>query len=217
MIMVTEQKSFDEITQMLDGYDTIYIIGCGSCATMLHTGGKSEVNELSDKLEAAGKKIAGWMVIPTVCDELSADALAQNESRIREADCVLVMSCAFGVQTIAAHSDKRIFPALNTLFMGKEEPFGSIAELCMQCGICILDRTAGICPVANCAKSLLNGPCGGSVNGKCEVSSEIPCAWQLIIDRLTALNQLDELEKIQPIKDWSTSSSGFPRRINLKN
>jgi hypothetical protein len=214
--MVTEQKPFDEIIQMLDGYGTIYVIGCGSCATMLHTGGKTEVDELNGKLEAAGKKIAGWMVIPTACDELSVDALAQNEATIREADCVLVMSCAFGVQTIAMHSTKRVFPALNTLFMGKEEPFGTITELCMQCGGCILDRTAGICPVVNCAKSLLNGPCGGSVNGKCEVSSEIPCAWQLIIDRLSALNQLDELEKIQPIKDWSTSSSGLPRRIDLR-
>jgi hypothetical protein len=80
----------------------------------------------------------------------------------------------------------------------------------------VLDRTAGVCPVISCAKSLFNGPCGGSVNGKCEVSSDIPCAWQLIIDRLSALGQLDELEKIQPIKDWSTSSSGLPRRINLK-
>ena len=216
MIMVTERKPLDEIMQMLDGYNTIYVIGCGSCATMLHTGGKSEVEEMSNGLEATGKEIAGKIVIPTACDELSRDALAQNETDIRKADCILMMSCAFGVQTVGMYSNKRVFPALNTLFMGKEDPLGTIAELCMQCGSCILDRTAGICPVVNCAKSLLNGPCGGSVNGKCEVSPDIPCAWQLIIDRLSALNQLDELNKIQPIKDWSTSSSGLPRRIDLK-
>jgi hypothetical protein len=215
MIMVTESKPFDEIVQILNEYNTVYVIGCGTCATMLHTGGKSEVEELSGKLESTGKKIAGGMVIPTACDELSGDALVCNETDVKEADCILVMSCAFGVQNIAMHTGKRVFPALNTMFMGKEEPFGTITELCMQCGRCILDRTAGICPVVNCAKSLLNGPCGGSVNGKCEVSADIPCAWQLIIDRLSAFNRLDELEKIQPIKDWSTSSSGLPRRINL--
>lgn len=215
MIMVTEQKPFDKIMQMLECYKSIYVIGCGTCATMLHTGGKSEVQELCTKLEDSGKKIAGWMVIPTACDELSEDALARNSADIKNADCVLVLSCAFGVQTIAMHTDRRVFPGLNTLFMGKEEPLGSITELCVQCGNCVLDRTAGVCPVISCAKSLFNGPCGGSVNGKCEVSSDIPCAWQLIIDRLSALGQLDELERIQPIKDWSTSSSGRPRRINL--
>jgi hypothetical protein len=216
MIMVTEQKPFEEIIQMIGNCHSVYIIGCGTCATMLHTGGKSEVNELSTKLEAEGKKIAGWMVIPTACDELSRDALEQNATDIQMADCILIMSCAFGVQTIGMYANKRVFPMLNTLFMGKEEPLGSIVELCMQCGNCILDRTAGICPVVNCAKSLFNGPCGGSVNGKCEVSPDIPCAWQLIIDRLSALGQLDELEKIQPVRDWSTSSSGGPRRIHLK-
>ena len=216
MIMVTEQKQPDEIIQMLENYKAIYVIGCGTCATMLHTGGKSEVQELCARLEESGKKIAGWMVIPTACDELSEDALARNAADIEKADCILVLSCAFGVQTVATHSNKRVFPGLNTLFMGKEEPLGTITEICVQCGNCVLDRTAGVCPVISCAKSLFNGPCGGSVNGKCEVSTEIPCAWQLIIDRLSALGQLDELEKIQPIKDWSTSSSGLPRRINLK-
>ena len=170
---------------------------------------------MKEKLEASGKKVTGWMVIPTACDELSKEALAQNNTDIAAADCILMMSCAYGVQTIAMYSERRVFPALNTLFMGKEEPLGSIMELCMQCGNCILDRTAGICPVINCAKSLFNGPCGGSVNGKCEVSPDIPCAWQLIIDRLSALGQLEEMEKIQPVKDWSSSSSGRPRRVNM--
>ena len=117
---------------------------------------------------------------------------------------------------VGSCTDRRVYPALNTLFLGKEEPLGTITELCMQCGNCVLDQTAGICPVISCAKSLFNGPCGGSVGGKCEVSPDTPCAWQLIIDRLTALGQLDELEKIQPIKDWSTSSAGGPRKIIIQ-
>ena len=127
-----------------------------------------------------------------------------------------MMACAFGVQTVGRHAAKRVYPALNTLFIGKEEDPGCIAELCMQCGNCVLDITGGICPVVRCAKGLLNGPCGGSVGGMCEISPDTPCAWQLIIDRLAALGGLDELEEIQPVRDWSTSLAGGPRKITLE-
>ncbi|MFC2003564.1 methylenetetrahydrofolate reductase C-terminal domain-containing protein [Chloroflexota bacterium] len=216
MITITEQKPLEEIMQSLDQCSRVYLIGCGTCATMLHTGGKSEVLDMKDKLEAAGKKATGWMVIPTSCDELTKDALNENIDAINEADCILVMSCAFGVQTVSLHSDKPVCPALNTLFIGKEESPGHFIEACMQCGNCVLGRTAGICPLVRCAKGLMNGPCGGSVEGKCEVSPDIPCAWQLIIDRLAALGQLDEFEEIEPPRDWDTSLSGGPRKITIE-
>jgi len=183
---------------------------------MLHTGGKSEVLEMKDKLEAAGKKVTGWMVIPTACDELTKAALIESAQAIEAADSILVMSCAFGVQTVNFYTDKSAYPALNTLFIGKEEKPGYFIEVCMQCGDCVLAQTAGICPLVRCAKSLLNGPCGGSVEGKCEIDPDTPCAWQLIYDRLAALGQLDKLEEIEPIKDWSTSQSGGPRKINVE-
>lgn len=215
MIMVTEQKPIEEVMQYLSQCKGVYIIGCGTCATMLHTGGKSEVLAMKDKLEATGKKVAGWMVIPTVCDPLTREALAENIKDIEATDCILVMSCAFGVQMVSLYSDKPIYPALNTLFLGMEESPGHFIDACMQCGNCVLGRTAGICPLVRCAKSLLNGPCGGSVEGKCEIDPDIPCAWQLIIDRLTALGQLDKLEEIEPPKDWGTSQSGGPREITI--
>ena len=217
MITVTEQKPLEEIMQSLEKCEKVYLIGCGTCATMLHTGGKSEVLEMKNKLEATGKKVTGWMVIPTACDDLTKDALIETAKDIKAADCILVMTCAFGVQTVGHYADKRVYPALNTLFIGKEEEPGCAIELCMQCGNCVLDKTAGICPIVRCAKSLLNGPCGGSVGGMCEISPDTPCAWQLIIDRLTALGQLDELEKIQPVRDWSTSHAGGPRKITLEH
>ena len=217
MITVTEQKPQEEIMQSLEKCRQVYIIGCGSCATTLHTGGKTEVLEMKDKLEAVGKKVTGWMVIPTACDDLTKDALAENAKDTEAADCILVMSCAFGVQTVGNNTDKRVCPALNTLFIGKEEEPGSISELCIQCGSCVLDKTGGICPVVRCAKSLLNGPCGGSAGGMCEISPDTPCGWQLIIDRLTHSGRLDELEEIQPVKDWSTSQSGGPRKTNVKH
>lgn len=216
MIAATEQKPSEEIMRYLDKYERIYIIGCGSCTTMCHTGGKAEVLEMTDKLEAAGKKVAGWMVIPTACDELTGEALRQNAPDIEAADALLVMSCAYGVQMVNLYINKPIFPAVNTLFIGKEDRPGYFAEACMQCGSCILGRTACICPLVSCAKSLLNGPCGGSVGGKCEISTDIPCAWQTIYDRLESMGRLDELEEIEPVKDWSTSLSGGPRQMTIE-
>ncbi len=214
MKTITEQKPLEEVLQYLEKCHGVYLIGCGTCATMCQTGGKSEVLEMKDKLEAAGKKVTGWMVIPTACDELTREALKESATDIDAADCILVMSCAFSVQTVVLYADetKPVYPALNTLFIGMEESPGSFIEVCMQCGDCVLGRTAGICPLVRCAKSLLNGPCGGSAEGKCEISSDTPCAWQLIYDRLAAMGRLDELEEIEPVKDWSVSVSGGPRK-----
>jgi len=217
MKTITEQKPLEEIMQSLEKCQRVYLIGCGTCATMCHTGGKSEVIEMKDKLEAAGKKVPGWMVIPTACDELTREALEQNARDVEAADCILVMTCAFGVQTVALFSDKPAYPALNTLFIGKEESPGYFIEVCGQCGNCVLAQTGGICPIVRCAKGLLNGPCGGSVEGKCEISPDIPCAWQLIIDRLQALGQLDKLEEIEPLRDWGASQSGGPRKITIEH
>ena len=217
MITVTKQKPLEEILPSLGKAKKVFIIGCGTCATICHTGGRAEVLEMKEKLEAEGKKVTGWMVIPTACDELTREALAENAEAIEQADAILVMSCAFGVQTVTMYSDKPVYPALNTLFVGKEETPGHFIEVCMQCGNCVLATTVGICPLVRCAKSLLNGPCGGSVDGKCEISPDTPCAWQLIYDRLKALGQLDKMEEIMPVRDWSTSTSGGPRRFVLSD
>lgn len=217
MITITKQKPLEEIMRYLAKCPKVYLIGCGTCPTTLHTGGKSEVLEMKKQLEAAGKEVTGWMVIPTACDPLTRDALAQELQHVQPADCIVVMSCAFGVQTVSLYTEKCVYPALNTLFIGKEEKPGTFIEVCAQCGSCQLGRTAGICPVVRCAKGLLNGPCGGSVRGKCEVDPNTPCAWQLIIERLTAQGRLDELENIEPPQNWSTSHSGGPRRTAVES
>ncbi len=213
MKTITEQKPLEEVMQPLEKCERVYLIGCGTCATMLHTGGKSEVLAMKDKLEEAGKKVTGWMVIPTACDELTREALSENAKDVETADAVVVMACAFGVQTVTLYLNKPVYPALNTLFVGKEESPGCFIEVCMQCGNCILAQTAGICPLVRCPKSLLNGPCGGSEGGKCEISPDTDCAWQKIYDRLADLGQLDKLDEIPPPRDWSTTYSGGPRKI----
>jgi len=203
MITITEQKPLEEVTQSLSKCQKVYLIGCGTCATMLHTGGKSEVLATKEQLEADGKEVTGWMVIPTTCDTLTKEALAENARDIETADCILVMSCAFGVQTVASYSDKPVYPALNTLFIGKEESPGHFNEVCMQCGECVIGQYAAICPVTSCAKGLLCGPCGGSKDGKCEQEPERDCAWILIYERLKKLGKLDELKGFAPPKDYS--------------
>ena len=218
MKTITEQKPLEEITQYLEKCKKVYLIGCGTCATLCHTGGKSEVLEVKANLEANGKQVVGWMVIPTACDELTKYALEEEAKTIAAADCILAMTCAIGVQMISLHlkEPKLVYPALNTLFLGMEESPGHFTEVCLQCGNCVLGRTAAICPLVRCSKSLLNGPCGGSAEGKCEVSPDIPCAWQLIYARLAAMGRLDELEEIEPIKDWSVSVSGGPRKSDVE-
>lgn len=216
MISITRTKPFEEVLQSLSRYQRVYLVGCGTCTTIQHTGGKAEVLAMKEKLEAAGKRVTGWMVIPTACDPLAEQALASNLREVESADCILAMPCSFGVQTVALYTKKPVYPALDTMFIGKEQNPGYFAEVCTQCGGCVLARTAAICPIVRCAKSLFNGPCGGSVAGKCEVDPNIPCGWQQIIDRLTAQGRLDQLDEIEPLKNWSTGLSGGPRQITLE-
>ncbi|MBI2850104.1 MAG: methylenetetrahydrofolate reductase C-terminal domain-containing protein [Chloroflexi bacterium] len=201
MISATEQKPLEEITQSLEKCKSVYLIGCGTCTTILHTGGKAEVLALKDKLEAAGKKIAGWMVIPTACDEITKYALESSEKEIQAADCLLVTSCAYGVQRVSQWADKPAIPAVNTLFIGKEDG-DTYSEVCAQCGNCVLAWTGGICPITSCPKGLLEGPCGGTNKGKCEVDPTKDCAWTLIYKRLEQQGRLDLLEKEQPPRNY---------------
>ena len=205
MKTITSSKPFDEIRQMVNGIQKVFLIGCGTCATMCQTGGQKEVLEMKGRLEEEGKGVTGWMVLPVACDDLTKEALTENIDAIKQADAVLVMSCAFGVQTVISYTDKPVYPALNTLFIGREDTPGRFSEACLQCGECVLALTGGICPVTTCPKGILNGPCGGTKGGRCEVSPDIPCAWTRIYERLKALGRTDDLKKIIGPKDWSKS------------
>ncbi len=215
MKTISAQKPLAEIMHCLDKWQSVYIIGCGTCATMCHTGGKAEVIAMKANIEASGKKVTGWMVIPTACDELTGDAMRENSKDIAAADCILVMACSFGEQTVSLHETKPVYPGVDTLFLGIEDRPGHFVEACVQCGRCILGRTAAICPLVRCAKSLLNGPCGGSSGGKCEISENVPCAWQTIYDRLAEMGRLDEMDEIEPVRDWNISVSGGPRMADV--
>jgi len=201
MKSITKQKPIEEIEQQLRGLERVYIIGCGTCATITKTGGREEVLNMKEQLQGLGKMVTGWSVIPTACDEMAEASLKEIGGAIKGADCILVMSCALGTQKIGSYIAKPVIPAVDTLFIGVEDGLGSFHEVCAQCGQCVLGYTAGICPITACHKGLLNGPCGGTNNGKCEVDKTKDCAWTLIYQRLKEQGRLDLMRKYQPIRN----------------
>jgi hypothetical protein len=203
MKSITKQKSVEEIEQELGGFDRIYVVGCGTCATMTRTGGREEVLKMKEHLQELGKLVTGCTVIPTACDEMTEVAIKENIGAIENANCILVMACALGVHKLSTYIDKPVIPALDTLFIGIEDSPGCFQEVCAQCGQCILGQTAGICPLTACHKGLLNGPCGGTNDGKCEVDKEKDCAWTLIYQRLNAQGRLDLMRKQQAPRDYN--------------
>lgn len=215
MKSITRQKPFSEVIQLLDRFNRVFIIGCGTCATMARTGGRDEVLEMKNRLQETGKLVTGWTVIPTACDEMTGETARENEEAIKNAGCSLVMACALGVQRVNSYlNSKAVIPALDTLFIGMEETPGTFYEACAQCGQCVLGETAGICPLTACNKGLLNGPCGGTNNGKCEVDKEKDCAFTLIYRRLKEQGRLDLMRKYHPPRNYQTVPR--PRIINFR-
>lgn len=206
MKAITKQKALGEIEKMLEGDSRVFLVGCGTCATMCRTGGKDEVLGMSKRLAGLGKTVTGSVVVPTVCDAQDREAVSENAEAIRQADCILVMACAYGVQTMALHTEKPVYPALDTLFMGQEMSPGVFSEICVQCGECVLSWTGGICPITACPKGLLNGPCGGAKKGKCEVSPARDCAWESIYEQLRRDGRLDRLKKRRAPRNFNAST-----------
>lgn len=195
---ITQPKAEKEIDLLLSGSGRIFIIGCGTCTTLTRTGGESEVRAMQEQLSGKGKLITGHLVVAVACDNLTTEALAEYGPQIDQADTLLIMTCAFGVQTIARQLKKMVVPALDTLFIGKETAVGEFSEICTQCGTCIIGETGGICPVTSCHKGLVNGPCGGTDSGKCEIDRRKDCAWTMIYNRLADLGRLDSMRRLQP-------------------
>lgn len=198
---ITQQKSEEELEQLLEDLGRVFIIGCGTCVTLTSTGGMAQVEAMKEHMIAKGRMVTGHVVLPVACDNMSGDALNEYGQQIEQADVLLVMTCAFGVQTIARQMKKVTVPALNTLFIGKETGVGRFDEICTQCGACIIGETGGICPVTSCHKGLVNGPCGGTSDGMCEIDKNKDCAWTLIYNRLSELGRLDSMRKLQKPRD----------------
>jgi hypothetical protein len=204
-LIVTEQKTFDEILRMLEPFKKIFVMGCGTCSTVVQTGGEEQVKQMAERLREAGKEVVGVTVVETPCD---ARILRRDTRKVKDAiessDAILCMMCGAGVQDVVEHLKKPSVPALNTKFLGLIEHIGEFYERCRACGECILYETGGICPIVRCPKGMLNGPCGGMYDGKCEVGGyKRDCAWVLIYNRLKELGMLDAYKSYKPPRDYS--------------
>jgi ferredoxin len=215
-MIVAEQKSLEKIKEMLKDARKVLAVGCGTCVTVCFAGGRNEVGILASSLRMSRQVDGEPLVVDEVtvqrqCEVEYIDGLADN---IESYDAVLSLGCGVGVQSLAERfPKKRIFPALDTKFMGSPSEHGVWEERCQGCGNCVLHLTGGICPVSRCSKQLFNGPCGGSQAGICEVDADTPCAWQLIWERLGEQGLIEQLMEVEPPKDWSTSRDGGHRRV----
>ena len=203
-MIVTKQKPFEVILKELEDAEKVFLVGCGDCATLCETGGEDQVKEMTEKLQSEGKQVTGNVVLEVACHELDAKKeFRAHKDEIADADALLVMSCGAGCQAARAGLDKPIFPGNDTLFLGNILRYGQFEEKCSLCGECILDVTGAVCPVTRCHKGILNGPCGGTNDGKCEVDPEKDCAWTLIYQQLEKEGKLDKMKAYQPPKNWN--------------
>ena len=218
-MIVGEQKPLEEIWEMVRLHKRVTVFGCNTCVAVCHQGGNKEAEILASllRMKATQEGVDIEFVNSGIERQCENEFFEKTQERIADSEAVLSLACGIGVQFMAMkYQSLPVYPALNTTFLGDVIKAGHYTEKCQACGDCVLGLTAGVCPVSRCAKRVLNGPCGGSTSGKCEISKDVDCAWQLIIDRLDAIGKLENYEKLSSIKDWSKDRSGGPRSFTLE-
>lgn len=215
-MIIAKQKPLQELWEMINKHKKVLVLACNTCVAVCHAGGNKEAEVISSLLRM--QAIQNYQDIEIIHSgvekQCEQEHFEEIKTHLQWAEAVLSTACGAGVQFLAEkYPNLPVYPALNTCFLGATEKIGLWTERCQACGHCILDKTAGICPVSRCAKRLLNGPCGGSTQGKCEINKDLDCAWQLIIDRLKKFDKLDNYEQLISIKDWSKDRAGGPRKV----
>jgi ferredoxin len=214
-MIVASPKSIKELVSVIDRHEKVLFVGCGTCVTVCLAGGEREVGIAAYAVRMS-RKLAGR---PVQIEQVTIERQCENEfikdlvPAVERNEAVVSFGCGAGVQALAERLNKPVYAALNTQFLGILEEQAVWTEKCLGCGDCMLATFGGICPITRCAKRMLNGPCGGSCEERCEVAEDRPCAWQLIYKRLKAIGQLDRLEPIIPPKDWSPAWHSGARRI----
>ena len=215
-MIIAERKPVEEILEMIEDFKRILIVGCKGCVTVCNAGGRKEVGILASIIRLAREKDRRPIEVEEFTLERQCDPeyIEQLDGLAERFDGILSMACSIGPQFISArYPEARVFPALNTNFMGGALEHGVWAEFCQACGNCKIHLFGGLCPIARCSKSLLNGPCGGSSAGKCEIAKDVDCVWHLIVEKMMRQGRLEQLNLLKPVKDWSTSRDGGPRKI----
>lgn len=217
-MIIAERKPLNEIKSFLENYKKILIVGCGTCATVCLAGGETEVKVVASGLRIGFLKEDKEVEILEDCitRQCEPEFVSKILERVKkeEVEAVLSLGCGVGVNFLAEKLETSpVFPGVNTEFFGATVEPGVWVEMCAGCGNCMLHLTGGICPITRCSKSILNGPCGGSKDGKCEISPDVDCGWTLIVERMKKIGNLRLFEDIIPPRDWSTSHHGGPRRV----
>jgi hypothetical protein len=216
-MIITQLKDINEIYEMVKPYSKILITGCDGCCQPPRSINEAQI--LGQLLELKGKtegKNFTWKAITVLrqCD----DRIAATTVRpfIEDYDAIISMACGLGVVMM-----NRVFENILTL-PSQDSRYGGaqnngenyFAEYCETCGECLLGETGGVCPMAGCAKNLSNGPCGGQVEGKCEVGGYThECAWVKIWERLKKFNRLDLFTKYRPPRNYRLWNS--PRFLEI--
>jgi len=201
-MIITKPKPLSSLLTSV-GKGPVFLIGCSECATLCHTGGEDEVLALKNEFEQQGIVVTGWVILDPACHRLNSKRLLRpHDKQLKQAKHVLVLACGNGVQTVASLTGN-VVAGTDTIFLGEISRANEFNRQCSLCGECVVDLFEGKCPVTKCPKSMLNGPCGGSSEGKCEVNPEMSCVWVKIIERLKERQKLNNLKTIQPPKDWS--------------
>jgi len=217
----TVKKPLPEVLEALEGRERLAVIGCNGCAKVSRTGGEDQVAQFAETLRERGKEVLIEVTPERTCYvEKTRKVLDPIQEQLADVDALCVLGCGGAVQITRQVTEdygllKPVVSALDSVGHMDTLKIGELAiEQCQECGQCVLNDTGGICPVTKCAKSLLNGPCGGAENGKCEVDRDRDCAWVLIYHRLAALNELDRLKRYVGPKDQSKAAK--PRRLDIK-
>jgi ferredoxin len=219
-MIVGSQKPLDEIWSIVKDAKRVLVFGCNTCVAVCHAGGDKEAQTLASMLRMrAGEEGSGMEV-----ESMSVQRHCEPEffepvmEKVRGYDMVLSTACGVGVNYLAEHiGNIPVCPGLNTSFYGTVTEPGVFEEVCVGCGDCILHLTGGICPIARCSKTLMNGPCGGTDEGKCEIGRGVDCGWYLIVERMKKLGTLEKLLELRPPRNWSTSAHGGPRRLVIEH
>ncbi len=214
-MIIADRKPLAEILDMIRDCDRILIIGCKGCVTVCNVGGAKEVGILASALKIARKKEGRPMEVDekTIERQCDPEYIEQIKNEVNDYDAVISMACGVGPQFLSgAYPEQRFFPAVNTTSFGGAVQHGVWEERCAGCGQCVIHYFGGMCPIARCSKSLLNGPCGGSAGGKCEISKDVDCIWDMIVRKKTEQGRLEDLLDVKPPKSWDTARDGGPRR-----
>ena len=219
-MIVAERKPFDEIMDMMASCKRVLVLGCGGCVTVCLTGGERQAEMLASQIRLAAK--ARGLEMQVEFDSITRQCDKEFMANLKHAptafDAVLSIACGVGVQYVGEQFPQaRVLPGMNTQHLAANTAQGVWTEYCHGCGECVLAWTGGICPIARCSKSLINGACGGTNHGKCEVKAEMDCGWYLIYKKLQATGKLDELRKLRAPRNWRKDRGDGVRRLVLND